>query len=80
MIKQMRLPPRIKFYGIDHTKGVQYHMTGKEWHQYAKRQTLNYSRDGQFVWGSHLEIWLDREPLIDANFHFATGHAPGDAR
>lgn len=74
MIKQFKLPPRTKFYGLDHRKCLQYRMTGKEWHQYARRETFNKGAD--YAWGNQCEIWLDKKPLIDDNFPFAAGHEP----
>lgn len=34
-------------------------MTGKEWHEYAKRETFKSERGADAAWGSGVEIWLD---------------------
>jgi len=34
-------------------------MTGKEWHQYTKREDLKTERGSDSAWGSNCEIWLD---------------------
>lgn len=53
------LPPRTKFFGWDYNKNVQMRMTGKEWHQYAKRETFKSERASDSAWGNGCEIWLD---------------------
>jgi hypothetical protein len=55
----MKLPPRTKYYGWDYTKNQQLRMTGKEWHQYAKREEFKNERGSDSAWGSNCEIWLD---------------------
>jgi hypothetical protein len=74
--KPIKLPPRKKLYGIDHKKSVQYRMTGKEWHQYARREHFKSTRGSDYAWGNSCEIWFDGKPLIDPNFPFAPGHEP----
>jgi hypothetical protein len=34
-------------------------MTGKEWHQHARRETFKTERGADSVWGNSFEIWLD---------------------
>jgi hypothetical protein len=34
-------------------------MTGKEWHDYAKREVFNHDRGDDSARGNHCEIWLD---------------------
>ena len=58
-MKQMTLPPRTKLWGWDYTKKTQLRMTGKEWHQYAKREEFKTERGSDAAWGSGMEIWLD---------------------
>ncbi len=58
-MKTMTLPPRTKFYGWDYTKQQQLRMTGKEWHQYAKRNEFKTERGSDSAWGNSCEIWLD---------------------
>lgn len=77
--KEIKLPPRKRFYGIDHKKEVQYCMTGKEWHQYAQRQLFKTSRGSDHAFGNRCEIWFDGKPLFDSNFPFAAGHEPKEA-
>jgi hypothetical protein len=55
----MRLPPRTKFYGWDYKKDEQLRMTGREWHEYAKREEFKVERGGDSARGNHMEIWLD---------------------
>lgn len=58
-MKTITLPPRTKFYGWDYTKQQQLRMTGKEWHQYAKRNEFKTERGSDSAWGNLCEIWLD---------------------
>jgi len=57
--KTMRLPQRTKLYGWDYNKWTQLRMTGKEWHEYAKRTEFKTERGSDSAWGSKCEIWLD---------------------
>lgn len=59
MSKTIKLPPRTKLYGWDYKKDIQLRMTGREWHDYAKRDEFKTERGGDSAWGSHMEIWLD---------------------
>ena len=54
-----KLPPRTKFWGFDYKKAEQLRMTGKEWHEYAKRETFKTERGSDSAWGSGMEVWLD---------------------
>lgn len=54
-----KLPPRTKFWGYDYKKGTLLRMTGKEWHEYAKRETFKSERGGDSAWGSGCEIYWD---------------------
>jgi hypothetical protein len=58
-MKTVCLPPRTKFYGWDYTKDVQLRMTGREWHEYAKRGEFKTERGSDSAWGNKCEVWLD---------------------
>lgn len=58
-MRTMRLPQRTKFYGWDYTKWRQLRMTGKEWHEYAKRSEFKTERGADSAWGNRIEVWLD---------------------
>lgn len=34
-------------------------MTGKEWHEYAKREEFKTEHGSDSAWGGGMEIWLD---------------------
>ena len=55
----IKLPPRTKYWGYDYKKDIQLRMTGKEWHEYAKRETFKTERGSDSAWGTGMEIWLD---------------------
>lgn len=57
--KLTTLPPRTKFYGWDYNKDQELRMTGKEWHEYAKRAEFKTERGSDAVWGNGCEIYLD---------------------
>ena len=57
--KLTTLPPRTKFFGWDYNKAKQFRMTGREWHEYAKRETFKTERGGDSAWGSGMEIYWD---------------------
>ena len=63
MSKAIKLPPRTKLYGYDYNKNQMLQMTGKEWHQYCKRETFKhpYDKDSRdTAWsGTGVEVWLD---------------------
>jgi len=67
MTKAIKLPPRTKLYGYDYNKNQTLHMTGKEWHTYAKRDTFKhpFDRDARdTAWsGTGIEVWLDGATL-----------------
>jgi hypothetical protein len=63
MIKLIKLPPRTKFYGFDYTKNLQFRMTGKEWHEYARRETFKVEHGGDTAFGNKCEIYLDGKPV-----------------
>jgi hypothetical protein len=50
-------------YGYDYNKNQTLHMTGKEWHQYCKRETFKHPQDRDArdtAWsGTGVEVWLD---------------------
>jgi hypothetical protein len=62
-MKPIKLPPRTKLYGYDYNKNQMLQMTGKEWHQYCKRETFKhpYDKDSRdTAWsGTGVEVWLD---------------------
>ena len=58
-MKSVVLPPRTKFYGWCYRKQQQLRMTGKEWHQYAKREEFKTERGSDAAWGNGCEVWLD---------------------
>jgi hypothetical protein len=58
-MKLVTLPPRTKFWGWDYKKQEQLRMTGKEWHQYAKRETFKSEHGVDAAWGGGCEVWLD---------------------
>lgn len=58
-MKTMTLPSRTKLWGFDYNKAQQLRMTGKEWHEYAKRPEFKTERGSDAAWGSGCEIWLD---------------------
>jgi hypothetical protein len=58
--KKERLPPRNKLFGWDYNKSVQFRMSGREWHVYAKRDTFKVERGGDAAYsGNGIEVWLD---------------------
>lgn len=59
MQKQLKLPPRTKFWGWDYGKQEQLRMTGKEWHAYARRDTFKSEHGGDSAFGGGVEVWLD---------------------
>lgn len=67
MSKAIKLPPRTKLYGYDYNKNQMLQMTGKEWHQYCKRETFKhpYDKDSRdTAWsGTGVEVWLDGATL-----------------
>ena len=62
-IRLIVLPPRKKFYGYDYGKDQELHMTGKEWHTYAKREQFKTEHGGDTAWGNKCEIYLDGKPM-----------------
>lgn len=62
-MKTMRLPQRTKFYGWDYNKDCELRMTGREWHEYAKRDEFKTERGSDSAWGSKCEIYLDGKPM-----------------
>jgi glycyl-tRNA synthetase alpha subunit len=42
-------------------------MTGKEWHQYAKREEFKTERGSDAAWGGGMEIWLDGTDVDKSN-------------
>lgn len=62
-IKLIILPPRTKFYGYDYKKNLQFRMTGKEWHQYARRDKFKVEHGGDTAFGNACEIYLDGKPV-----------------
>ncbi len=58
-MKTLVLPSRTKFWGWDYNKDQQLRMTGKEWHQYAKRETFKSEHGADAAWGGGVEVWLD---------------------
>ena len=59
MIKNIKLPPRTKFRGWDYNKQTELRMTGREWHEYAKRETFKTERGADAAWGGRCEVWFD---------------------
>lgn len=57
--KLITLPPRTKFFGWDYNKNEELRMTGREWHEYAKRQEFKTERGSDAAWGAGVEIYLD---------------------
>ena len=58
-MKKITLPSRTKLWGWDYNKQKQLRMTGKEWHEYAKRETFKSEHGADAAWGGGCEIWLD---------------------
>jgi hypothetical protein len=58
-VKLMKLPPRKKLWGWDYNKNRELQMTGKEWHEYARRPELKTERGGDSAFGGGVEVWLD---------------------
>lgn len=58
-MKTVTLPARTKLWGYDYNKDQQFRMTGREWHEYAKRETFKSERGADAAWGGGCEIWLD---------------------
>ena len=67
MMKTMTLPSRTKLWGWDYNKQKQFRMTGKEWHQYAKREEFKTERGSDAAWGGGMEIWLDGTDVDKSN-------------
>lgn len=61
--KTIKLPPRRKMYGRDYEKRQQLCMTGKEWHQYAKRDSFKTERGSDSAWGNSVEVYVDGKPM-----------------
>jgi hypothetical protein len=61
MIKNIKLPPRTKFRGWDYNKWTELRMTGREWHEYAKRETFKTERGADAAWGGRCEVWFDNK-------------------
>lgn len=57
--KLVALPPRRVFSGWDYNKERELRMTGREWHEYAKREMFKTERGSDAVWGAGVEIYLD---------------------
>lgn len=64
MIKNIKLPSRKKFRGWDYIKWIELRMTGKEWHEYAKRDTFKTEYGADAAWGGKCEVWFDDEEDI----------------
>jgi hypothetical protein len=58
-MKMMTLPSRTKLWGWDYNKAQQFRMTGKEWHEYARRPEFKTERGADSAWGGGVEVWLD---------------------
>jgi hypothetical protein len=50
-------------YGWDYEKRQQLCMTGKEWHQYAKRDSFKTERGADSAWGNSVEVYVDGKPM-----------------
>ena len=59
-----KLPSRTKLYGWDYKKAKEFHMTGREWMQYAKVDAFKFERgtDGAYS-GNGIEVWLDGKDI-----------------
>ena len=58
--RQEKLPARKKLWGWDYNKEAQLSMTGREWHEYAKRDTFKVERGTDTAYsGNGVEVWLD---------------------
>jgi len=59
-----KLPPRTKLYGWDYKKAKEFHMTGREWMQYARVDAFKFERgnDGAYS-GNGIEVWLDGKDI-----------------
>jgi len=66
MTKTIKLPPRTKLHGFDYAKACDLVMTGREWHQLAKRESFKTERGSDAAWGSGFEIYLDGTPRVRA--------------
>lgn len=62
-IRLVKLPARTMFYGWCYKKDIQLRMTGKEWHEYAKRSEFKVEHGGDSAFGGNCEIWLDGKNL-----------------
>ena len=58
-MKTVRLPQRTKLYGWDYNKDCELRMTGREWHEYAKRDEFKTEHGSDSAWGIKCEVWLD---------------------
>jgi hypothetical protein len=58
-MKTICLPPRTKFCGWDYNKDIPLRMTGREWHEYAKRGEFKTEHGADSAWGNRVEVWLD---------------------
>lgn len=62
--RQEKLPSRKKLFGYDYNKDEQLCMTGKEWHEYARRETFKVEHGGDTAWsGNGIEVWLDSKDI-----------------
>jgi hypothetical protein len=53
------LSPRRKYWGWDYNTNRQLRMTGKEWHEYVRREEFKTERGGDSAFGGWVEVWLD---------------------
>jgi len=62
--KLEKLSPRKKLYGWDYNKAKEFHMTGREWMEYAKVENFKFERanDGAYS-GNGIEVWLDGKDI-----------------
>lgn len=64
MYKREKLSPRKKLWGWDYNKAAQFCMTGKEWHEYVRRDAFKIERGGDTAYsGNGVEVWLDGKDI-----------------
>lgn len=61
--KAIVLSPRRKYFGWCYKTDKQLRMTGKEWHEYARRQQFKTEHGSDSAWGNKCEVWLDGRDL-----------------
>ncbi len=62
-VRLIKLPPRTKFRGWCYNKAREFRMTGREWHEYAKRDMFKTEHGADSAWGNGCEIWFDKQEV-----------------